>query len=354
MDKDLSDKIKVISFLSIVLVVFLHAFNLHAFPGSKEIIYNKTIVWFIQDVVSFGFTRIAVPVFFIFSGFLFYLNSSPELNIFYTKIKKRFHTLFIPYLFWSIIGIILYFILQSIPAFTKFFTNELVVNYSFKDWILRVFVTPVPYQLWFIRDLMVMVLFSPMLYSLLKRFPYLILSILFFLWISVTNVLENSVEALFFFSLGGYLSMHYPRVLQVKYLRFTLLFLSLWIIIVLLKTFLVFYDFEPMIVRITNKVSIIIGIIALWGLYDVYFINFQKGKKAILSLSGFTFFIYAAHEPMLTIIKKILFIVLHKNLIGHLLIFFIAPVFTIILCLIVSIQLKKYLNRLYQIITGGR
>ena len=122
----LSEKIKIISFVLILLVVQLHAYNLDLLFGKETIILNKGFNWIFQNFFSNGITRIAVPLFFIISGYLFFLQFQPTIENYFEKIKKRIKTLFIPYLIWSIIGVLLYFVLQTIPQSQSFFTNSLI------------------------------------------------------------------------------------------------------------------------------------------------------------------------------------------------------------------------------------
>lgn len=68
-------------------------------------------------------------------------------------------TLFIPYLFWSLFGVLFYFTLQSLPPLQVFFTKKLIIDYSFQELINVIFNQPIPYQLWFLKDLMILVLF---------------------------------------------------------------------------------------------------------------------------------------------------------------------------------------------------
>ena len=58
----LSNKIKNISFILTILVVILHAYNMQN---------DINIVSFIQTFISHGIATIAVPIFFIISGYLF-------------------------------------------------------------------------------------------------------------------------------------------------------------------------------------------------------------------------------------------------------------------------------------------
>ena len=62
-DRYLSNKIKNISFLLTILVVILHAYNIDN---------TISIVSFIQTFISHGIATIAVPIFFMISGYLFF------------------------------------------------------------------------------------------------------------------------------------------------------------------------------------------------------------------------------------------------------------------------------------------
>lgn len=353
MDKRLSEKIKIVSFFSILLVIFLHSFNLDSGPNPDSVLFNKSSVWFIEDLISFGFTRIAVPLFFILSGFLFFYNHNVGDPLF-NKIKKRFRTLLIPFLFWSLFGIAFYFVLQSIPQTAVFFTKERVIDFSFQKWLLKIFVNPIPYQLWFIRDLMLIVLISPLLQFCLQRFGKLTLLFAFILWIAVCGEFQNSSEAFLFFLTGSFLSIYNPKALEIDYENKALYIFCLWVILVLLKTTLLYFDIEPLIIKSIFKISILIGVIAFWGIYDSLFKK-ANAKNILLQIAGFTFFIYAAHEPMLTVFKKILFVVFgkdHAN--AYFMVYLVTPILTFVCCLTTGIIFKKYFKSFYEIITGGR
>ena len=88
MDKNLSDKFKILSFFSIVMVVYAHSYYLEG----EDYVLNS----FMQDLVR-GIDRIAVPLFFTISGYLFFININDGLTSVLIKIRKRAMTLLIPY-----------------------------------------------------------------------------------------------------------------------------------------------------------------------------------------------------------------------------------------------------------------
>jgi hypothetical protein len=73
MTLELSKKIKVISFLCIIMIVFLHSYNIPSNYSNNtlKLAPNDTNV-FIQNYISDGTTRIAVLCSFCFQAISFY------------------------------------------------------------------------------------------------------------------------------------------------------------------------------------------------------------------------------------------------------------------------------------------
>ena len=355
MNNYVSEKIKIISFISIILVVFLHAYNLGFAPETAAAISNKTWNWFIQDLISYGITRIAVPLFFLFSGFWFFYKATGKSQEFSDKIKKRFFTLFIPFLFWSLFGIAFYFTLQSLPQFEKFFSKELVKDYTAEMWLVKIFIHPIPYQLWFIRDLMLLVLLSPLLYYALKYLGRIFLAVVLALWFCHIDDFHNSIEALLFFGTGGFIGLYREDLLSktASTGKATILVL-LWISLLVIKSVLGWYGAPVLLVQSVLNVSILAGVPAFWLWYDAYLAQNRRFQLIILHLSTTTFFLFASHEPILTMVKKVLFIVVGSNETASLAVYFLAPCVTLVLVYSVALSLRKFATRFYQIVTGGR
>ena len=70
MNKYLSDKLRIISLISMIMVVFLHSYNVTVKFSSGNMSFNDGYNVFIQNFFSQGITRIAVPIFFCISGCL--------------------------------------------------------------------------------------------------------------------------------------------------------------------------------------------------------------------------------------------------------------------------------------------
>lgn len=337
-----------------ILVVVLHCYNLDTKIGGLIIEQPKNFNWFIQTFISYGITRIAVPLFFLISGYLFFLGFKNSKNEIANKIKKRIRTLVIPYFFWVLFGILFYFVLQSLPQLHQFFAKKLIKDYSSLDWFNAIFVNIIPYQLWFLRDLIVMVFLSPIIYVVIKKTNYFYLLVIVPFWILNQDNLIFTSEALLFFSIGSYLALEKSELLEKKTIN-SYLFLSIWIVILLLKTFSEFY-FErgSLPVVLLLKSSILVGIYAFWNWYDCLIKNNQNRFKIVNPIINFSFFLYVFHEPILTIIKKGLFKILGTGGNSYFLIYLISPFITIFICVLVGMLFKKVIPSIYNFTTGNR
>jgi surface polysaccharide O-acyltransferase-like enzyme len=355
MDTYLSKKISVISFLSIILVVFIHSNNLTTrFLGSTQTLAGSDVNNFIQLFISNGVARIAVPLFFLISGYLFFFNFNPTLNSFIVKYKKRFFSLFMPFLFWSIWGLLLYYILQLSPMSTPFFTNELIKDYSTKKIISTIFLNPIPVQLWFIQDLIKLTIASPLIYFYVSKTSYFSIVPFVLIWFFNINInfLYINPMGILFFILGSFLSIKGIDVsLIIKKPKLVKSFLFLWLASLFITTYLSIKGISSL--DCFCKLSIIIGLLAVWFNYDIFCENSWIENK-VFYLSPYTFFIYASHEPILTIFKKIMLKIIAVSTYANLFVYVVAPILTIVFSITIGLILKKNTNLFYKIITGRR
>jgi fucose 4-O-acetylase-like acetyltransferase len=342
-----SVKIRIISFTAIIAVVFLHAYNLDM-AGPDVVLFPKTPLWALEQFISYGLTRVAVPLFFAVSGYFFFSGRGTLRE----KIRKRFRTVFLPFLIWSLLGIALYFILQSIPASAKFFTRELVRDYSWMTFLDKVFIHPIPYQLWFLRDLMVLVICSPVMLLLIKKIPIPLLIVLFAIWWMDFDAIRNSDEAVLFFVAGGCVAMHRPDWPE-RPVKNAGLFLMLWPMLLALKIVLMYHEAATFWITSCHKAAILLGLLSVWGGFDVLFRGRENPPKW-MPLTALTFFVFAAHEPLLTVVKKSLLAVAGGSQTAFLTVYLAAPLMAISGCLIAGAWLRRYLPALYGALSGGR
>ena len=225
---------RVISFLRtymIILVIFCHmnpvTFSLD--QADFSVLSAKGLTNIIEIGTSYVFAAIVTSVYFLFSGFLFGISfSNWDWTKYKQKLQSRVHGLLIPYLSWQLISISI-FVLSlfcSVPlneggmhSITQYISSiDLHYFWDCNVWGLHktnwlgghlTESGPIDSPLWFVRDLMVATLFSPILYFLFQKLKFLGILLLLFCFISKIwpQIHGFSIESIFFFGVGLYLTM---------------------------------------------------------------------------------------------------------------------------------------------------
>lgn len=359
-----SETINFLRFPLIVLVVFIHAYLGEPIVNSTLADGNGTLYLGVTKAISLIIARVAVPLFFFISGYLFfYKQQGFTFQLYKSKIKKRVKTLFIPYLAWNIIGIILIFTSQLLmPDFLA--DKKSLLTYRWYEYILLFYDTtlidvneighfPVCNQLWFIRDLMIVTLFSPIIYYCVKRLKLvfiLALGVCWFtdLWPMITGF--SSVSFLFF-SFGAFFSimkLGFVEIFRRKAFRFVP------ILYVLLVGMLIAIDKStPAYYEVYQKFGIITGIIS--AIILVSFLFERNSIKTNDFLSKSSFFVYAFHSMPLVVITKCAFKLLGPSTEMELLIlYFLCPIITILVGLLIYRLMVKHLSGIASVLTGNR
>ena len=176
---------RIISFLRfpmIVGIVLIHS-GLDINGISSYSLYEYLIT---RGIIG-TFTRVCVPLFFIISGYLFFCNVKSFDKLAYaSKLRKRGRSLLEPYLFYNALAVFLFALMgclrpdmQSgvVPPLSQW--SPMLVVSLFWDYGSNLPIVP---QFWFVRNLMVIVVLSPLVYWLVKRSKAAILLVLGGLW----------------------------------------------------------------------------------------------------------------------------------------------------------------------------
>ena len=353
LDEKTSYKIKVLSLVSIVMVLYIHSYNLGLLVSGSSMSIAESVNFFIQEFISQGLARVSIPIFFIISGFFLFKNFSYSS---YPKILiKRYHSLVIPYLFWSILVVGIFYLLQNIPSASSFFDRQLVEHTSLATLVQMILINPKNYPLWFIRDLIILIIVSPIIYYILKHYKSVYFILLLFLWLFFHDY--NSIsftfykpDVLLFFSIGGCLALYNQKILTLKISNKSLMLLFvLYISLLLGKTYFVMtVDGDLFIEVLLRKISIILGVFVVWFLLD------RVSLKSFNSMTQFTFLLFVFHEPLLTILKKGLLFIVGESHVNAMLIYLVTPALTIYILSILGHYMKKYLPRVTSVVTGNR
>lgn len=168
-----SNTISWIRFPLAILVVFLH--SRAEVRGAGANLADMPLLSFWTNLLSANITRIAVPSFFWISGYLFFNKLSQwDWTVYIGKIKRRIGTLIVPFLFWNAFVLAIYYLIQTLMP--SLINNEHTMIHEYDLWdFLKAFGFdimdyPICYQLWFVRDLIVLIVLAPIIHFIVSRF----------------------------------------------------------------------------------------------------------------------------------------------------------------------------------------
>lgn len=347
-----SDKIRLLSLILIIFVLYIHS-GFHADEIEGMVINDK-----VQEFISGMMGRCAVPLFYVISGYLFFLKVQEGMKSIYGKMRKRVGTLVVPYIIGCLFFIGFGVLMAVLPGVSKYMNSSVMPLFSrpMGEILRSIFYdagngSPCAFQLWFLRDLILIVATSPLWYLCLKHLKWGFVAVVFML--TYLDVPHVPFYSLFWFVLGG-------QFTKVKIelgrgngvVNVELLALCLFLVLSIVELFF------PEIIdwRLLRIPVILLGIVGAWGLYDaVVGKNFSLSQHQWLATAcHFTFFIYLFHEPTLNVVRKLIVVIIGKNDVGYLVSYLLSPWIFIIVSIPVAAFLKKHFVSIYKVCVGYR
>lgn len=347
-----SQTITALRFPLIVAVVMLHTYIVDKPIGGY--IYVKGGQFPIFDLIEHVFrveiANMAVPLFFFISGYLFFSGTSFSKKVYQEKLKRRFYSLFIPYIFWNT-AFMLFITGIAVIYPTWLAEKQNMLGMSLTEflnafWNLNQGLIP----LWFIRDLMVINLLSPLLYWLLKKTGILFLSFMCLLWLfQIGQWLPGiGLRASFFYAFGAWFSIHklgFVEVLRKYERQIYLISISL----IFLDTYLWSHHVSC---PILFQLSQIIGPLAIALLVSKLLV--QNRIKANAFLAESSFFVFAFHMFIIKIPTIYWVRILPINTFSTIGILFIIPILTSLICVIIYKCINLFFPHFTGLIMGRR
>ena len=344
------NKIKYFSFILSVLVILVHSINMP--PIYK--IFSFENIFGIEYIGS-----IAAPGFFIISGFLFFVNieNNDKFIVIKNKIVKRIHTVLLPFLMWNSIYYMIKVIYELILTRTWTFDGNKFFNAVFHF-------TESPH-LWFLYQLILLIIITPILFYILKNKYFMIL---FFIVISLMQILNINIyklnnDALIYFYTGAMFSRIYKNnEFSLVNKKFTLITIPLSI-----GSYFIYRLFMSMSFKGANTFNLgiyflilmrIFIVLSLFFIIDI-FIDYRKKYE----FTEYSFFVYCFHYLVTRFMLLLIYIfVFKKNMdegtIPNVYISNIYFVFTGIFTTIISVSVAKFLKnkfpKYYNYLSGGR
>lgn len=307
-----------------------------------------------MDGVSRLFSSIlpisCVPIFFLMSGYLFFKNIEQfTFQVYRTKVHSRVKTLLIPYVLANTFMILCYAFMHAFTPHLINPENFNVLKFSVVDfvksyWSIDGF--PICYPLWYIRDLFVIVLCSPLFYLILWS-KWGVRSGMLVLMCTVYFVFDqNYLLGAIYFYLGALLSQKdvvafLERILNPR--------LFLLITVIAIAAIYYNYAYSSNVWMHIQRISVAILIIRLF-----YILSTRCGRVQSVIFES-SFFIYFFHPfPVLVLRSLLIQVISPTNSFEWIITYVMLIATSLIVCIGVYYILKKYMPSLLSILVGGR
>ena len=365
-----------------IAVIFIHnspkTTNLIDFSQpllSAEGLFNTIVI-----LISHVLTNIAVPTFFVISGLLFFINIDRfDRQSYLKKIKSRTYTLFIPYILWNLLPALLMigakllktaFIGTPLSEITDYFStidwhiffNSTHWGEKGTDWLGNHLLSTGPgnLPLWFLRDLIVMTILTPVIYFFVTRTKIYGLAFLFLAYISRIWVLTPgfSITAVFYISLGAWMGINRINVVELsKRWKHILIPASL----ILMAACVVFDGNSTLVGQQIHPLFVFSATISSFYIASIFVERYNYAPRRLLVES--CFFIYALHLLPLPLQKGSLLRVIATasnqagsclGAFGATISYLVTPFICAAICIFFYVALKKAWPSAAGILSGSR
>lgn len=329
-------------FVMILMVIMVHS-NFIGSELTEDV--TSTAAGVINYITGpYGLTRIAVPVFFIVAGFLFFRGVECfTLATYRRKLRSRVTTLLVPYLMWNVAASILFLF----KTLWLGFDGLGVVADGHVDWLKFMagfWTLPYDLALWFIRDLMVYCLLAPVVWIVVKR-KWLFACV--FLAFSLPFDVRSGI---LWFMIGAFMSQNQEVWSQVTAPRYAIVFCVGYAVLCYLLSF----SALPEIVAFFLFAGYVMCGLAFTMACGRWFSSNKIGRR-LTPLLGSTFFIYAFHALYCSVVRnawlRLIGCSTTSTALAVLLLTFITLTVT---SMVTYFILRRFAPRLIRLLTGDR
>lgn len=342
LNKEESNYLNLLRIILIIGVVLTHTTIFVPPPYDfTNISYN--FIYFQQEVLG----EFRVPTFFILSGYLFFKNSEFNINTYILKIQSKKKSLLLPYIIWSTFAGILHIIYDIIKTGNSKLLNPLEFIKSFFIYTGNtIHPFPINGPLWYVRDLMIIILFSPIIFKIITKIKIrhlIIIHLITFIIIPYAKIpFTLLLNGIIWFTVGAALSLNKKSisVLLNKY-SFVFYVYPIFVILNIMTRGEIIHEF-------IMQCTIILGIIFN---AKFWWIILKKHCNINIKSASYVMFLYCSHfivdyiKPLCTNLLSI------NNLI---ILYIIISGTTITICSLLFIFAKNNTKKIFNILVGSR
>lgn len=332
------------------LVVCVHADFTKKFSyAGKQVNCAYDIGYHIVNFISHTLADIAVPLFYLISGMLCFY--SIRRHGYRSLLEKKSTTLLLPYIIWNLI----FFITFSLDK--DYTVYEFIKGFWFlpRGGITGVLTQPWDGPLWFLRDLMVIFLLTPVIIFILRKMGFLFICTVYFIYATKTiswYIFPGfSITCLLMFSLGIYLQMidcNWFDKIKKRWLE--LLVITIVCMVITYLYSVIEKDTTSLFYNLLHSTYILLG-----GSAALAVVGISKKAYFMEKWGRNTFIVFASHSLFLTYVIKVIMLPFGYD-INNIETVFIY-LFSCLVTYAISFVLGEIISRnawLIKLLTGGR
>jgi len=355
-DKETSTRIDLLRFPLAYGVVWAHAMHPAARLGYWRQDGLAGGVVFFENFISWVLCHQTLPMFLLISGFLFFKDYELTYKCTMHKVQRRVRSLLIPFLLWNMIAFVCILCIQTIrPDLAPYFNQDrtLIRDYGILDFfngllgIRDHYLYDLP--TWFIRDIFLMALLSPLVWTILKKLPTVLSLLLLGVLMFSKPLCGFQHTVIIFYSLGALISIKSIRLEWIdKWGReITIVFIILGLLQAYFKTIDIDYWWLPRLVGV-------FGVAAVWSISKRLLAS-ERAVRVLLKLAAFSFILYAVHSPVvLNAVRGLFHVLLPYNTVGVLTAYVMAPAVAVILLVCGGHLLRRQAPAVFSVLNGRR
>lgn len=354
-NQQISERITSLRWISIVFIVLAHSVQWPYFNNSvADFCFGPATNWAYMTIL-YGCSIGVIPVFFLIAG---YLQFSKTRKYKETIVKKS-TALLLPLLLWTALACIEYLALKPLTGPLPMF--DFLQSSSPLDWLKAIFGdysslktgvigVPLLYQFWFLRDLFILSLLSPLINWLLHKIPWIYMALcLIALALLIAPIVEP--HSLFFYSLGGLCAIR-----EWDFFSLTDKWLPWPVVIIGCLAAILYTHSEGIYTGVTTKIIAHLPSFFLLLKLSKVLTAHRKVYQFTEKMAPQSMFLYCAHTLMLIDVAalaslKVFDVSSAIGMIGAILFIFVVDAG---ICTAVGMLLRRCMPKTFSLIIGGR
>lgn len=319
------------SILSAILVVWIHAYNVEVYSDT-----NRVLFW-IQEVLSQGVARGAVPFFLMSSAFFLYSKDKKVADVYGSRAKS----VLVPYLLWNTVYMVVFAVLRRLSL-----TNTGMDVITVGNVVEGIFLHKYNYAYWFMRDLILLIALYPLIRWLLRRGK--VVSFLVFGGLCVAIAFNvGFVKSGVYYFIGAVFGHHYSDFVQsvVNAEKKKQVGIICGLLLLSSVLFGVWYIDKWFWVAVLRDLST-----AFLMFFTVVCFNVRIGG----GFAALSFMIYSIHPLLLEMVEKVIYLFFPHNDLWMMVDYVAAPIVCLGLVVGLCLLWKKLLPSVYKVFNGGR